>query len=61
MPRYIVSISEIAPRTTGIDSALMRIVIDLNGFSISAMSPSTRRTATANLDGARIMTPSMTA
>src|SRR6266487_4284459 len=61
IPSARVSNSETAPRTTGRPSTRSRRVTDENGFSIRAIEPSGRRTATATRDGERIMTPSMTA
>ena len=57
----MVSNSETAPRTIGRPSSRCFLVTDSKARSMNVIEPSTRRTATAIFDGARIMTPSTTA
>src|SRR5438876_12299976 len=53
--------SATTPRTTGIRNAQCRAIGEWIGWWTCAMSPSGLRTATAQLDGPRIITPSRTA
>src|SRR5436189_4277109 len=53
--------SAITPRITGSRKIRCRAIGDLIGWCTSAMSPSGFRTATAQFDGPRIITPSRTA
>jgi len=61
IPRYRVSNNDTAPRRIGSPSGLTFLVSETNGFSMVAMEPSLRRTATAIFEGERIITPSSTA
>src|ERR671934_2053116 len=53
--------SAMTPRITGRRHTRCRAIGDLIGWCTCAMSPSGLRTATAQLDGLRIITPSRTA
>src|SRR5712692_10549458 len=53
--------SAMTPRITGSRKTRCRAIGDLIGWWTSAMSPSGLRTATAQFDGPRIITPSRTA